>query len=500
MRKGMKKVSLLLLGMVLLVGSSRVAYAGEKTYTYNYDFWGDYQYSPDTYNVSGVYTAVDLGLNKQLKNPEGLFVSGKTIYICDTGNNRIVELQRISQEKFELVRYIDSFLGTGGEDTFQSPTDVAVSEDGFIFIADKGNGRILKLDKDLNYIMEFRKPNDTTLDESLTFQPNKIVVDTAGRVYCTAIGINKGLIKYENDGTFAGFVGATKVTYDFVDYVWKKFATQEQRAQMESFVPTEYDNIYMDYEGFIYAVAGKVDEEALDRGDASAVRRLNLMGNDILVQNGEFPALGDLYWGKGGGHEGPSYFTDVTTFDNDIYICLDKNRGRIFGYDDQGRMLYAFGGNGNINGYFRQPTAIEHMDYDLLVLDTLDCSITLFTPTEFGRLIYQAIDEFNSGSYAESGATWQKVMNIDGNYDLAYIGIGRSLLRQEEYKRAMEYFELKYDDENYSKAFKQYRKIWVEEHIGIIIAILLVIILIPLIIGRVKAIRHEIDTADIFKS
>ena len=57
--------------------------------------------------------------------------------------------------------------------------------------------------------------------------------------------VNKGLIKYENDGTFSGFVGATPVTYDFSDYIWKKLATQEQRAQMESFVPTEYDNVYI---------------------------------------------------------------------------------------------------------------------------------------------------------------------------------------------------------------------------------------------------------------
>jgi hypothetical protein len=66
----------------------------------------------------------------------------------------------------------------------------------------------------------------------------------------------------------------------------------------------------------------------------------------------------------------------------------------------------------------------------------------------------------------KSGETWQKVMDIDGNYDLAYIGIGRSLLRQEKYHEAMKYFELKYDDENYSKAYKQYRKEWVEDHCG----------------------------------
>ena len=152
-----------------------------------------------------------------------------------------------------------------------------------------------------------------------------------------------------------------------------------------------------------------------------------------------------------------------------------------------------------MDGYFRYPIAIEHMGYDLLVLDSLDCAITLFTPTEFGSLVYQAVDLFDSGLYEESGETWQKVMDINGNYDLAYIGIGRSLLRQERYHEAMEYFELKYDDENYSKAYKQYRKEWVEEHIVIIFIVVFAVLVIPLTIGKVRNIKHEIDTADIFK-
>ena len=119
---------------------------------------------------------------------------------------------------------------------------------------------MLKLDKDLNLLLTFTKPTDATFDQSLDFLPAKITVDTAERVYCVATNVNKGLIKYEPDAVFSGFVGAAKVTYDWADYIWKKFATKEQRAQMESFVPTEYDNVYMDYEGFIYVCTTKASE------------------------------------------------------------------------------------------------------------------------------------------------------------------------------------------------------------------------------------------------
>jgi tetratricopeptide (TPR) repeat protein len=134
-----------------------------------------------------------------------------------------------------------------------------------------------------------------------------------------------------------------------------------------------------------------------------------------------------------------------------------------------------------------------------MVLDSLDCAITLFIPTEFGELIYDAIEQFDDGNYEASGASWERVKALDGNYDLAYIGIGRALLRQERYEEAMEYFELKYDDENYSKAYKQYRKEWVQDNIVIIVIVILAIFLIPMGIGKIRSVKKEIDTADIFK-
>jgi len=347
--------------------------------------------------------------------------------------------------------------------------------------------------------MSFTKPVDETFDQAMEFLPHKIVVDTAGRVYCIATNVNKGLIKYEPDGTFVGFVGATPATYNFSDYIWKKIATKAQRAQMENFVPTEYDNIYMDAEGFIYTTTTNVTEVEIDNGDVDPVRRLNMMGSDILVRNGVWVICGDVWIGDAGGYSGPSLLTDITAFDNESYVALDRNRGRLFGYDDQGNMLFAFGGSGNEDGYFRTPSAIEHMGYDLLVLDAVDCSLTLFTPTEYGNLIYEAMDLFKNGDYAGSEEAWRKVIALNGNYDLAYIGIGRALLRQQRYREAMDYFELKWDAENYSKAFQYYRKEWVEENILWIVIVLAVIIIVPLVVGKIKKIKWEIDTADIFR-
>jgi len=236
-------------------------------------------------------------------------------------------------------------------------------------------------------------------------------------------------------------------------------------------------------------------------GADKPIRKLNLMGSDILIRNGDTHVTGDEQWDNAGGYEGCSMFSDVVALDNGIYFGLDKTRGRLFGYDSQGNIVFIFGGSGNEEGYFcaRGAVALDNMGNDLIVLDQTDCSFTIFTPTDYGNLTYKAIAEYDAGDYIKSGETWQEVLNLNGNCDLAYIGIGRSLLRQEKYKEAMKYFKLKYDDDNYSKAYKQYRKQWIEDHILIIIIVLGVLIVIPLVKGKLRKLKFEIDFADIFR-
>ena len=505
MKKLFVRIGAMALASAVLAGSvSLSSYAVDRSYSYNYDYWGDVQDSPDFYEPCKTFTWKDLNLDKKISNPQGLTADGDFLYLCDSGNNRIIKMKRNTRESLEVVEIYDHFNGKSSDNTFNTPTDLAISEDGNIFIADRGNARIVKVDKDFNYLMEFGKPDDSSLDKDLAFAPTKLVVDTAERVYAVAAGINKGLLKYESDGTFTNFHGAPPASYNFVDYIWKKFASQEQLMKMESFVPTEYSNCYINEDGFIYAVAGSVAEEDLKGATVQNVRLLNLLGSDILVRNGvyydgKYPVYGDLYMGSGGGMSGPSQFIDVTSFSNEVFVCLDKNRGRLFSYDNQGRLLFCCGGNGNMDGYFRNPIALDHIGYDIYVLDQLDCAITVFTLTNFGELVFTAMEDFDAGRYNESLESWNQVIKYDGNYDLAYIGIGRAYLRQKEYKTAMEYFKLKYDAENYSKAYRQYRKIWVEENIVVIVIVLLVLFLVPMIIGKIKSIKYEFATADIFK-
>jgi hypothetical protein len=464
-----------------------------ETNCYTYDRWGEIEKSPDTYRVDKVSGWKELGLAVPLSNPSGIFARDNKLYVCDTGNNRIIELQYNPDRTFTLQRVIGHFNAGGKiKETFDSPEDVFAGSNGDLFICDTNNGRVVKLDRNLNLLQEFLQPDNPTYDKTLAFMPVKVVADVSGRVYVLAKNVNRGFLKYESDGTFTGFYGAGEVHPNVADALWKKLATQKQKKRMESFVPTEYSNASLDKDGFIYAVTRTFDEWDLKSDKAKPVRRLNALGKDILIKNAAWPPIGDLQWGDAAGYNGPSRFTDVTVFDDDSYVVLDDTRGRLFGYNSQGYLLFAFGGKGNINGFFKKTAALDHINRDLLVLDSMACTITVFSPTDFGNMIYEALDEYAAGRYDESAALWSKVMHLNGNYDLAYIGLGKAALRSGQYKSAMEYFKLKWDAKYYSKAFVLYRREWVEHNLGWMAAVLLILLIAHLVIKEMRKIKEEV--------
>ena len=494
MKRKQRILSLVLAALLLLPMSAALAVDDgfSSTYTYNYDYWADLRESPDAYRVDQVVYSVSLGLDQPMRKPQSLFAQGNDLYVCDTGNNRILQLRRDEKKQFSLVRIITEIKGAEPA-TFASPNDIALDVAGNIYICDTNNNRIIKADKDLNYIMSFVKPEDTTFDQNLSFLPSKLVVDSTGRVFALATHVNKGLVKYEANGSFTGFVGANTVKYNMWEYIWKTFfTTKEQRAQQAAFVPTEYENVYIDKEGFIYATNIVFSEYDLLYDVAKPIRRLNSIGSDILIKNDRYPPIGDLQWVEGSQDYGPSRFKDITVLDNDIYIALDRTRGRLFGYDAQGIMLWAFGTKGNSEGAFLSAISIEHMGRDLFVLDENESSITVFTPTEYGNLIYQANDEYLKGDYDGSADTWREVLKLNANYNSAFIGIGRALMRQEHYGEAMEYFKMAHDRENYGRAYRYYRKEMVEKNIGWVVAVIVVLLVIPMTIRKVKSAKEEV--------
>lgn len=479
------KTSFLLLTAFAAAFAALGAFAEPANYTYNYDFWSNPVYSPDAYHVSAYILGSTLGIDN-FRDPQGLFIRDNRIYICDSGNNRIVILE-VNNGSYELAGVVRSVVINGVESAFNYPSDLFETIDGDIYICDTNNQRIVCVDRNWNYRSLILKPDDQSIDATAEFLPTKLVVDFAGRMFVQARNVNKGLMEFGRSGSFTGYMGANKVKVNIADYVWKLVSTSAQRATMDLFIPTEYNNLCLDHEGFIYVTNSS--------GQTDAARRLNAMGQDILIRNGYEDPLGDLVYANAGGITGPSKFIDVAALENDSYACFDRVRGRIFMYDFQGNLLYAFGGVGNRKGYFQLPTAIDHMGDSLFALDSRSAALTRFDLTEYGALINAALNEYAAGRYDISAGHWETVLKMNGNYDLAYIGIGRAALRQGDYQKAMKYYKLKRYDEGYGKAFQLYRKQWMEENLWKILLIIGVLIIVPPLIKFALKIRKEVMEA-----
>jgi len=462
-------------------------------YTYSYDWWYEYVASPDAYRVSAYLLGTTLGIG-HFREPQGLFVRDNRIFVCDSGNNRIVVIEERDNGEYVPVRIVTSVIINGEESNLSYPMDIFQCRDGFIYVADTNNNRVLKLDSEWNHIYSITRPDDDSLDDFVEFHPQKLVVDLANRIFVLVRNVNKGFMEFDSRGDFSGYMGANEVVYNVIDYIWRFFSTKEQRARQYLFVPTEYNNIAMDSDGFVYATSYM---SANQSGNLTPVKRLNAMGQDILVRNGYADPVGDLSFTEEayGGVAGFSRLIDVVAFNNDSYACFDRARGRIFMYDFQGNLLYAFGGLGNKEGYFLMPVAIDRMGDSIFALDSRTAAITRFDLTTYGELINLALNEYKAGRYDSSADVWEKVLKMNGNFDFAYIGIGRSALRQGDYLKAMEYYKLKQFREGYGKAFQLYRKQWMEEHLGIIMLVLLLLIFTPVIVKFIIKTVREIREA-----
>ncbi|MBE6940898.1 MAG: hypothetical protein E7455_01225 [Ruminococcaceae bacterium] len=471
MMKTLKKVSLLLLVVVMVTSLFPVrakALGEEQSYSYNYDLVGNALPAPDPYEVRFQIDVSDYTEGK-LRAAASVFVAGDTLYICDTGNHRILQFE-LTQSEPIFVREIKETP----EWTLSGPEDIFVSDNGDIYIADTGNQRILWLNSELKIKKIIERPTDVLFDSFREFKPSKLV-SSGGRLYVQATGVNRGFMEFDEFGEFVGFMGASNVTFEWESYIWKLISTDAQKSQMESFVPTEYNNIALDAKGRIYATTSIFELADLNSGSANPVRKLNQKGKDILIRNNSL-VIGDTNWGK----DGPSRFKDVTVLDNDIFFVLDTTKKRIFAYDAQGSSLYIFGGYGTKAGYFTNPVSLEHWGDDLIVLDNSSALVTVMRPTEYGATIQSAIESYNEGRYEEAMLLWEDVLRKNGNYILAYDGIGKIMLRNGDYEQSLEYLKYADDDYYYSQAWKLFRKDWIERYLGWAILALALFLIIRL--------------------
>lgn len=450
-----KKSLLLLLGAALLLGGALPAAAGAPYESYLYNYWGDAVPAPDAYLPDKAVTGGDLGIGSFAEPSDAAVSPAGEVYILDSGNKRIVVLDR----EYRLRRVLESFDNNGTKDGFQGPSGIYVDGEGLVYVADTAGKRIVVLNAEGRLQRIVDNPQSDILASGFQFLPLKVTADRAGRIYTVAQGVFEGLMQFDEQGRFIGYIGTNKVRRDYREYIWRLFSTDAQRAQGVLFVPTEFSNADADYKGFLYATN-------IDQNSTVPIKRLNPSGEDVLKRFGYNDVRGDLIYRTS---VGPSKMIDIKFIGDGMYSALDATQNRVFTYDDEGHLLYVFGGKGNQLGTLKTPVAVEKLGGDRLVLDRGRASLVVYKPTFYGAAINEAAALHYRGEDAEALGLWRKVLQLNSNFDLAYIGIGKAYLMEKNNKAALDYFKLGSDKKSYSVAYKRYRREMMKEHFGTVL-------------------------------
>ena len=462
-------VAAVFLACMASVSADSVPYA-----SYTYDCDGNVVESGSVYSPMCVINGEGLNVGG-FSGPADLFERDGYLYVLDSGNSRIVKTDIRGSFAKKIIP-----AESGEEIDLTKATGIYVDAKERIFIADSGNNAVWVLNADGAAEKKITKPDSEYFDKDIEFLPSRVIGDSVGNIYVQSTGIYDGLCIFDSEYQFTGFFGSEKVKTTseiLTSYFWKQFMTSEQKESMANYVPSEIYSMDISSEDFIYTITPGASLGTLPyKQNSDSIRCLNPKGSDTLKsdapRNVEAALDSDnLYLN----------FIDVSYSESGYINLLDNKHGRIYQYDDNMRLITAFSGMGDFAGTFSNPCAIESTGEYILVLDAGKNNITVFEPTLIGTKIHNALSLYNSGNYQESLEPWLEVIEQNPNFQLAYIGIGNALFNEGNYKEAMSYYELAKDTEGYSNAYKEYRVIMMRNNIvWIVLVIVLAVVAIKL--------------------
>ena len=426
MKYGFKKSTLIISALALIFAilfSVPVSAAEFYSYIYNNDEKA--VAAPDAATPAGMLTGENIG---GFNSPQDLYAYNGRLYIADTKNNRIV-IMGLSGGNTEIIA---DFKNNGREDRLSEPTGICVTADG-IYIADTGNARVIKLNENKQCTLVIETPNEDSFGEDFNFSPTKVAVDDHERIFVISAGYNMGLMQFDKNGGYLKSIGAPKVTLSVIEQFWRKLSTKEQRERSQSVVPTEYSNLSVSSDGFIYVTNESTSEEV------EALRRLNAKGNDVLKRIGD-PA-GDVTTG-GLTYKGNSAIIDFCELEYGNFAILDRKRSRVFVYNESSELLYVFGGPGTYSGGMSVPTSMVYSGGRFYISDSGRNAVCVYELTEYGRLFGDVAKAQKNIDSDSEEAGWKEIMKNNSNCALAMNGIANAAYKRHDMKTAMKYYKM----------------------------------------------------------
>lgn len=394
------------------------------------------------------YTPKEL-MELDLKNPEDLFYDDFTgmLYICDTGNSRIVMVS----SKGSITEFTDENL--------DKPTGIMVTEDR-IYIAEYGAKELLVYTKNFELLNRIGKPTEPIFGVNTKFAPRKLVVDSRGELYVVSEGSTSGLMQFNPHGNFLGYFGANTSNTSLKMILQRTFFTEEQLNKFFKITPASVINVAIDKQGLIYTVTGGVaDDTPLKKLSVSG---LDLFGGNMVRQGGVAMVDADV------DPSGNTYAVDAG--------------GTIYEYDSYGNLLFAFGGTDIERlrlGVLVNPVAIDvSNDERIFVLDKKQNGVVVYEATEFASLVHKGISMYADGLYEQSEDIWEQVRKMNTGFVMAYEALAKASYKKQDYDRALDFYEVAGNHSGYAQAFWVYRNNWLQNNLTTAIVVLFVLLIL----------------------
>ncbi|WP_274362114.1 YIP1 family protein [Paenibacillus thermotolerans] len=379
--------------------------------------------------------------------PSDIFIAGNGhVYVADTGNNRIVELDGEGE-------YVRSIGMEEGEGKLNAPEGVFVAEDGTIYAANTG-GRTINMYSASGQLRHvFQKPESELLYEDYHFLPTKLAVDRRGVMYIVVKDTYQGLFRMNSKGEFTGFFGANKAKLTWLDRLKRAVLSKEQLAKEAPKRPNAIENVTMMEDVFLLVTSsGTVSD--------GQIRKLNAGGADAFHNKRFDPGLID------------------TAVDSQGFLySISRGFGDVTIFDPTGFQLIFFGAgdsNARQHGVTGFPTSIAVSPAnEVWIADSALNLLQVFERTSFGETFLKANELYFQGEYEKSKPYWEEVTRQNGMMDIAFSGLGKNALHERNYAKAVNYFLEARDAKGYSDAFWYVRYVWIQRHfvLALVIAV-----------------------------
>lgn len=420
----------------------------------------------ESFAVSQTITASTLGLDEALEGLTDAYSGsdGKVYLLCGgDGASRVI----ILNNDYSLYKELKLVDADGEEMYFGGAQGIFVDSKNLIYVADTDNARILVTDESGIVKEVWGVPESSYIPDEFTYQPSRIIKDDKGYLYILSLGNYYGALSYSPEGEFLGFYGANSVQATVLDtlaMLWEKLTSNDvKKSQSSKKLPYSFVDLCIDSSGYVITCTGKTENSQNGEGQ---IRKFSSDGSNILFKrnpDGSATSSSSVNFLEQEVivADGSSRTQNIVAVDTDrlgnIY-ALDQTYGLVYVYDKECNLLTGFGGGyktGDQLGTFGKAVSLCMHGDSVLVLDTETYCVTVFEPTDFGKLLFEAQDMYIRGDYDTAKDLWAQVLTLDAGNQMAYKGLAMATYGEGDYETALQYAKDGLDYSIYDLAWQE---------------------------------------------